>query len=74
MSRVSLPDVIAVVTLAFTQTLSRLGGACPDCPVGRAARQQVAEDGLAANLLIAMAPFVIIGLVSLWAERLGKTR
>ena len=46
--------------------------ACPSCPVGRTARQQVWEQGFAHNLLIAIAPFILVGLACLWAERIGK--
>ena len=49
-----------------------LGAACPSCPVGREAREQVFNQQFGTNLLIAAAPFVVVGLVSLWAERVGK--
>jgi hypothetical protein len=48
--------------------------ACPNCPAGQAARQQVCDDGLATNLITALVPFLIVGMVSLWAERIGKAR
>jgi hypothetical protein len=46
--------------------------ACPSCPIGQLARQQVCELGLAQNLLIAVVPFVLIGAAAAWAERIGK--
>lgn len=51
-----------------------VSAACPDCPVGRTARQQVLEQGFSTNLAIALAPFLFIAAVSLAAERIGKPR
>lgn len=61
-----MTSFVATLTAAWT------AWACPNCPVGRAARQQVCEDGLATNLLTALVPFLIVGMVSVWAERIGK--
>ena len=63
---VCVASFVAMLATAWTSW------ACPNCPVGRAARQQAWEDGLATNLLIALVPFVLVGMVSLWAERIGK--
>ena len=47
-------------------------GACPDCTVGREARAQLWSDGFGLNLLLALVPFLVIGAVSLWANRIGR--
>jgi len=44
--------------------------ACPDCAVGRIARSLVWEQAFGPNLLAALAPFVVIIGVSIWAERI----
>jgi hypothetical protein len=66
----------AVWLASFLATFTAAGAAlaCPNCPVGRAARQQVCDDGLAQNLAIALVPFLLVGMVSAWAERIGKAR
>jgi hypothetical protein len=46
-----------------------LAAACPSCPVGRAARQQVCEDGFSLRLLAVVLPFLVMGAVSVWVER-----
>jgi hypothetical protein len=46
--------------------------ACPSCPIGRLARQQVCEQGFTQNLVFSVAPFLVIGAAALWAERIGK--
>ncbi len=48
--------------------------ACPSCPAGRAARQQVCEEGLGINLAIALLPFALMFAVSLAFERAGGAR
>lgn len=63
-----MTSFLAALTAAWTAF------ACPNCPVGRAARQQVCDDGLATNLVIALAPFLLVGMVSVWAERIGRPR
>lgn len=65
---------VFLAALVATLTTAWASWACPNCAVGRVARQQVWEEGLATNLVIALAPFVIVGMVSLWAERIGKAR
>jgi hypothetical protein len=57
----------------FGATLSgATAWACPSCPVGRLARQQVCDQGFTHNLVIAIVPFALIGIASIWAERIGK--
>jgi hypothetical protein len=55
-----------------TLTATLTAWACPDCQVGRAARQLVWDDGIAMNLMVALVPFVLVAMVSLWAERIGR--
>ena len=43
--------------------------ACPSCPVGQTARQQVFDQDFGSNLMIALVPFLLVGLVARWAER-----
>jgi hypothetical protein len=66
----------AVWMASFFAAFTAAGAAwaCPNCPVGRAARQQVCDDGLATNLVIALVPFLLVGAVSVWAERIGRAR
>jgi hypothetical protein len=61
-----------LTSFVATLTITLTTWACPDCQVGRAARQQVWEDSLAMNLIIALVPFVLVAMVSLWADRIGR--
>lgn len=47
---------------------------CPDCAVGVAARRLVLADDVVFNASATVAPFLIIGLIALWAERIGRPR
>jgi hypothetical protein len=46
--------------------------ACPECPIGKTAREQVLAHDFAQNLLIALAPFLLIAATCVWAEGIGK--
>ena len=72
----STARVIVAQLAAFLVTLTRswTSLACPSCPVGRTARQQVCGEGFTTNLMIAIAPFVVIAMVCPWAERIGKVQ
>lgn len=48
--------------------------ACPSCPVGRAAREQVCEDSFVLRFLAVVLPFIVMGLVSVGAERFMRQR
>jgi hypothetical protein len=52
--------------------VARSAGACPDCAVGREARAQLWTDDFGPNLLLALIPFLFIGAVSVWANRIGR--
>jgi hypothetical protein len=43
--------------------------ACPNCPVGRAARQQVCEDAFWLRLSAVLLPFIVMSAISIWVER-----
>lgn len=63
----------AVIPASTTHLLLASESAtCPSCPVGRAARADVFDRDFGTNLLIALFPFLVIGLVSRAAERLGR--
>jgi hypothetical protein len=53
---------------------AQLARACPDCDVGRVARNQFWSDGFAANLAIALAPFLFIAALAVLGERLARQR
>ncbi|HKP63626.1 MAG TPA: hypothetical protein VJV78_43120 [Polyangiales bacterium] len=46
--------------------------ACPSCPIGRAARQQVWQQDFGQHALFALVPFLVVGVAAMWAERIGK--
>jgi hypothetical protein len=50
-------------------SFSARASACPNCPVGKLARQQVCESGFGIHLLSVLLPFVAIGLVCWWVEQ-----
>lgn len=58
------PLMTAVLALPMVLLAAVTAAACPDCPVGREARADVWNHDFAFNLLAALAPFVLIGLVS----------
>jgi hypothetical protein len=63
-----MASFLATLTAAWT------AWACPRCAVGITARQQVWDDGFATNLVVALVPFVLVAMVSVWAERIGRAR
>lgn len=70
----SVRSVVGYAAGMLATLASAYAGACPDCEVGRVARQQVWSDAFFANLGIVLAPFVLIGLLCCFAERTGKIR
>jgi hypothetical protein len=48
--------------------------ACPSCPIGRTAREHAFASGFTEQLLIVVAPLLVIAGVSIWVERIGKPR
>ena len=46
--------------------------ACPRCAAGIAARSELWNKGLVFNVLSALAPFLVVGAVSLWFERTAR--
>ena len=65
---------LSIASFIATFTAASAAWACPNCPAVRAARQQVCDDGLAENLMVALVPFVLVGVASAWAERIGRAR
>ena len=63
--------ILLATTLLASLALAAPVGACPDCAVGRQARAQVWTDDFGANMFVALAPFLIIGAVSVWVNRIG---
>lgn len=64
---------MSVVMVASLLTTSAVWG-CPSCPVGITARQQVLDQDFGQNLVIAVVPFLLVGLVARWAERRDRGR
>lgn len=58
-------------TAALWSLFSYVGAAaaCPSCPIGRAARQQVCDDDFLLRLVAVLAPFIVIAGVTVWVER-----
>ena len=58
--------VLAAVALCSAWTLPTAVLACPDCAVGRAARESVFDEHFALNLLMLLSPLVLLtGIVVL---------
>ena len=70
--RTVLHRLSVVTALLALLVAARTAGACPDCAVGRQARAQLWTDDFGLNLLLALAPFLIIGAVSVGANRIGR--
>jgi hypothetical protein len=45
--------------------------ACPDCVIGRVARELVWTDNFAFNLAAAITPFAMVAATCIWADRIG---
>jgi hypothetical protein len=45
--------------------------ACPNCPTARAARVEVFDQDFGHNLLMALAPFLVVGVVAASVHRSG---
>lgn len=46
--------------------------ACPDCWATRTAKQQVLQTDFASNAVVALAPFLVLGAIAWWADRIGR--
>lgn len=68
----SLVRCLSLALFAAGLLVSKPSIACPNCPVGRAARQEVFGSDFGSNLLVALAPFLVVGLVARRAERIGR--
>ena len=56
----------ALPLLAFHATAA---AACPSCPLGERVRCAVLGDGLLENIGVAVLPFLVIGVLTVWAHR-----
>lgn len=45
--------------------------ACPNCPTARAARVEVFDQDFGRNLLMALAPFLVVGVITTAVYRSG---
>lgn len=70
----SMRKIAWMASFLATLTAAWTAWACPRCAVGITARQQVWDDGFATNLVVALVPFVLVVMVSVWAERIGRAR
>ena len=64
--------IAACSAVASILTLASPAAACPDCAVGRQARSEVWNQDFGPNLLFALLPFLLIGVICLAAERIGR--
>jgi hypothetical protein len=60
---------LRITLLALLVSQASVALACPSCPIGRAARQQVCSDGFATKLWAVVLPFLVIGVLTAWVER-----
>ena len=58
--------LVAAVTLLFATPAS----ACPSCATGEEARAEVLGDHFVRNLAMLLLPLLVVGLVSVGAERI----
>lgn len=66
MTRTLSTTLLAAVLLATPVAL-----ACPDCPAARAARVEVFDRDFGRNLFMALAPFLVVGVVATSLYRSG---
>lgn len=57
---------LASPLLAFHATAAE---ACPSCPLGERVRCEVLGPGFFENVAIATLPFLVIGMLTVWAHR-----
>lgn len=65
--------VYSTVLFAVFGLLPSLAAACPNCAVGREAREQVFGPEFFTNLSVSLLPFALIAAVCLRMERIGKS-
>lgn len=65
-------SILCFATALTSLLVSTAAFACPSCPVGVTARQQVLDGNFGTNLMIALAPFLLVGFVARQAERIGR--
>jgi hypothetical protein len=71
----SRPLIAAALLATIWHVVATDAVACPGCPVGQEARQQVLADGhLGENLVMTGLPFLVVALVSRRASQSGRRR
>jgi hypothetical protein len=61
------------LALLLAASLSALPAhACPDCAVGKQARAELWNDDFTYNLVVALLPFLVVGLVSYQLNGIGR--
>lgn len=66
-----MPRRPTLLLLAALLGMPATAAACPNCAAGRAARASVFDRDFGRNLLTALAPFLVIGVVAGAAHRSG---
>jgi hypothetical protein len=66
--------VVSTVVLAATVVLTAPADACPNCALGRQARAQVWNESFGLNLIVALLPFLLVAVICLCAEKIGRPR
>ena len=67
-------SVVAVLSMGATLSLAAPAAACPNCAVGRQARNEVWSDDFGRNMVVALLPFIVIGAICVRADRVGRAR
>ena len=62
----------ASLVFVLVATCRSAAEACPRCAAGIEARQQVLSSDLVPTLAIAVLPFLVVGAISAWSERIGR--
>ncbi len=69
---VAILHLLLAAVLMATVVGAAPAAACPRCAEGITARSEVWNSGFGFNLLVTVMPFLIIGVVSFAAERIGR--
>lgn len=60
----SLVSVICLLT-----SLAGTSSACPSCPTSLTVRDQVFDQDFDRNLMVSLAPFLLVGWIARWFEK-----
>lgn len=70
-----VPHVLRWLALALLLAgggLTSSARACPDCAVGKQARSALWDDDFTRNLVVALLPFLVVGLASYQLNAIGR--